>query len=426
MALVDVPAAADARVRAEPRAPVGLYVHVPFCVSLCPYCDFVVYSGADARGPRNRLGGFLVALHAELALRADGLDARFGGPGSPDRPPLDSVYIGGGTPSLLAARELGALLELVDRRFAVAAGAEVTLEANPGPDERGDAARIRGAGVTRMSIGAQSLDPGELRRLGRRHAPSDVEGAVRLARSAGIESISVDLLYDIPGQTVATWQRTLGGVTALGVDHVSAYALTLDDPDAEGITGESDDHLPVRPGARAWRVRARTAQDPDRAAELYAIADDALAAAGLPWYEVSNWARPGQESRHNQTYWHSGAWEAAGPGAHAYDGGAVRRWTAARLDSYVAALVPPDGTPPRLPPGGSETVTAATGVAERAMLALRTRDGVPPWLAVDPGVAEALAWGRAAGLVQLDRPALTRRGRLVGNELFMRLLPDQA
>ncbi len=140
-------------------APVALYVHIPFCVSICPYCDFVVYAGAEARGPRARIRAFLAALDAELVLRADGLDEAFG----PDRAPLETVYIGGGTPSLLPAEAVARLLERIRARFGLAAGAEVTLEANPGPDERGDAVELRAAGVTRLSIGAQSMSDGELR-----------------------------------------------------------------------------------------------------------------------------------------------------------------------------------------------------------------------------------------------------------------------
>ncbi len=182
----------------RPRPPVALYVHIPFCLSVCPYCDFVVYAGADARGPRARVERFLDAVAAELALRADDLDARFGRPGV-RRPPLRTVYLGGGTPSLLPAPAIARLVEQIRDRFGVADGAEITLEANPGPGERGDARAWAALGVTRLSIGAQSLDAAELRRLGRRHTPGDVAAAMADARSAGIPSVSLDLLYDLPG-----------------------------------------------------------------------------------------------------------------------------------------------------------------------------------------------------------------------------------
>ncbi len=292
--------------------PVALYVHVPFCVSLCPYCDFVVYAGAAARGPRSRVDPFLAALRAEIELRADALDGRF----PAGRPPLESVYLGGGTPTLLPATAVAGLLDRIRARFGIATGAEVTIEANPGRDERGDARALVAAGVTRVSLGAQSFDATELRRLGRRHAASDVATAVADARAAGIGSISLDVLYDVPGQTLDGWSATLDAALALVPDHVSAYALTLDDPDAEGLTGLLGDHLPTRAGVRRWRAQAAREQDDDRAADQYALAVERLGAAGYRGYEISNWARPGHESRHNLAYWQSpgirggGAWGA--------------------------------------------------------------------------------------------------------------------
>jgi putative oxygen-independent coproporphyrinogen III oxidase len=402
---------------------VGLYVHVPFCVSHCPYCDFVVVAGREARGPANRIATFVAALEVELRLRADALDARFGPPGT--RPPLESLYLGGGTPSLLDADALSSIVGLVRERYGLVSGAEVTLEVNPGPDERGDAAAQRAAGVTRLSVGAQSLDAAELRRLGRRHSPADISATVRAGRDAGIDSISLDLLYDVPGQTQSSWRATLDATLALEPDHLSLYALTLDDPDAEGLTGPSGDHLPVRPGARRWRERARADQDDDRAAAMYELADRRLDGAGFAWYEISNWARPGAESRHNLAYWIGRPWEAVGPGAHGFDG-VTRRWNAARLDRYLAALTPIDGEPPRLPPGGHATSpNERDRESEAASLALRTRRGVPAAALDRPTMEPALAWGLAAGLIERtrsERLVLTLPGRLLSNEVFARLV----
>jgi oxygen-independent coproporphyrinogen-3 oxidase len=409
--------------------PVALYVHVPFCVSICPYCDFVVYAGSAARGPTNRIATFLDALGAELELRADALDATFGPPGTPGtpgtpgRPPLASVYLGGGTPSLLPAAAVARLLARIRARFGLAAGAEVTLEANPGPDERGDAAAWRDAGVTRLSFGAQALDVDALRRLGRRHRPDDVADAIEAARAAGVESVSIDLLYDLPDRSPAAWEATLERALDLEPDHLSLYALTLDDPDAEGLTGTLGDHLPVSDGARRWRRRAAAGQDEERAATEYAAAVERLAGAGFRGYEISNWARAGHESRHNLAYWRRQPYEALGPGAHAYDG-LHRRWTGARLDGYVAALRPADGSPPRLPPGGSETLDARTAHVESLVLGLRLDEGIALEDAGGP-FAPAFAWAREAGLVTLapaDRLVLTTRGRLLSNELFARLV----
>jgi oxygen-independent coproporphyrinogen III oxidase len=405
--------------------PVALYIHIPFCVSLCPYCDFVVYPGAAARGPRNRVGAFLRALRAELGLRADTLDERWGPPGTPVRPLLDSVYFGGGTPSLLPAADVAELLAIVRERFGIAGGAEITLEANPGLDERGDPVALAAAGVNRLSFGAQSLDAAELQRLGRRHQPHDVADSVVGAREAGISSVSLDLLYDIPAGSLETWEASLTAALDLEPDHLSLYALTLDDPDGEGLTGLLGDHLPTTRGARRWRTRARQDQDDDRAAAEYELATARLAADGWRGYEISNWARPGHESRHNLVYWQRRSYEAVGPGAHAFDG-VARRWNAARLGGYVAALTPTEGsTEPTLPPGGSETIDAETAAAESVILGLRMDIGVPMSAAAQPPLAAVLDWAMASELLVVTaakRIVLTTRGRLLSNELFARLV----
>jgi putative oxygen-independent coproporphyrinogen III oxidase len=411
----------------EPVAqpPVGLYIHVPFCVSLCPYCDFVVVAGAAARGPANRLAALAAALRTELGLRADALDAAFGAPGSARRPPLATVYLGGGTPTLLPADEVAAILDVVRRRFGIGADAEITIEANPGPDERGDAGALAAAGINRISFGAQSLAGGELRRLGRRHRPADVAGAVEAARAGGIGSINLDLLYDIPDGSVATWAASLDAALALEPDHLSLYALTLDDPDAEGLTGPGGDHLPTTRGARRWRERAIPEQDDDRAAAQYLHAVERLAAAGWRGYEISNWARPGHESRHNLAYWERRSVEAVGPGAHAFDG-ATRRWNAANLGRYLEALGPSAGTTdPALPAGGSDPIDGDGAAAETVILALRTDRGLPGTAADEAPLAAVYPWALEAGLLVLDRSeriVLTTRGRLLSNELFRRLI----
>jgi oxygen-independent coproporphyrinogen-3 oxidase len=378
--------------------PVGLYVHAPFCLSICPYCDFVVYAGRSARGPQSKVDRFVHAVVAEIALRAR--------PG----PGLASVYLGGGTPSLLSAQQVARVLDAAEQAFGFESVAEITLEVNPAAADRGDIRGFRAAGVTRVSIGAQSLNADELRRLGRRHEPQDVVETVREARAARVGSLSFDLLYDVPGQTLERWAATLDGAVALDVDHVSAYALTLD---AEAGTGS--DHLPPSGGAERWRARARHEQDEDRAADMYEMADDVLTRAGLGWYEISNWARPGHESRHNLAYWRGRPWEAVGPGAHRYDR-ATRSWNDARLEGYLEAL-----ESGRLPPGESVRELKAE---EDVILRLRTSEGVALG---DLSMAqdEALEWGRVNGLVEGEdgRRRLTRRGRLLANELFARLTP---
>jgi putative oxygen-independent coproporphyrinogen III oxidase len=395
-------------------AAVAIYVHFPFCLSICPYCDFVVHGGADARGPANRIAATIDALSIEIRLRA------------PERPltPLRSLYLGGGTPSLMSAAQVGRLIDDVEDGFGLTLGAEITLECNPGPSDRGDLAGFRAAGVNRLSIGAQSMVADELRQLGRRHSPHDVASTVGLARDAGFDNISLDVLYDAPGQTLESWQHTLDAALELAPEHLSLYALTLDDPDSEGLTGPTGDHLPLRTGARGWRRRALDAQDEDLAADCYALADEVLGAAGYGWYEISNWSRPGFESRHNLVYWTGDPWEAIGPGAHAFDGVLTRRWNAARLDAYLGAL-----TQGRLPPGASETVDPATAFADAAILRLRTAAGLSATLASDPALRSGIAWGRANGLLESKAEgtvALTLAGRLLANELFVRLVAENS
>jgi oxygen-independent coproporphyrinogen-3 oxidase len=410
--------------RVAPAPPVGLYVHVPFCLSLCPYCDFVVYAGAAARGPRSRINAFIGAVRTEIEFRADGVDRSFGPPGQSRRPKLDTLYLGGGTPSILPPDEVAGLIELVAERFGLASGAEVTIEANPGAAERGDAALLRAAGITRLSIGAQSLDAAELRRLGRRHRPEDVGDAVAAGRAAGIGSIGLDLLYDVPDQSAERWAATLEAALALEPDHLSLYALTLDDPETEGLTGATGDHLPTSSGARRWRFVARARQDDDRAAAQYGHATRRLAAAGFVGYEISNWARPGHESRHNLAYWLRRPYEGVGPGAHAFDR-QTRRWNAARLDGYIAALAPTDGKAARLPPGAAEVIDFGSAAVEEVILGLRTKHGLPIEAAARPPLAGVFGWAIETGLVEMStdrRVALTLRGRLLSNEVFARLL----
>jgi oxygen-independent coproporphyrinogen-3 oxidase len=406
------------------RPPVALYVHIPFCVSICPYCDFVVVAGSATRGPTSRVGAFLAALLVELELRADAADRVFGPPGAEGRPPLETVYIGGGTPSLLTPEPLQAILELVRRRFGVAADAEITIEANPGRDERGDPRTFVAAGITRISYGVQSLDAHELRRLGRRHRPGDVADAVDGARAAAVGSINLDLLYDVPGGQLATWIDTLDTALALEPDHLSLYALTLDDPDAEGLTGPGGDHLPTTRGARRWREGAVPEQDEDRAAAMYHHAATRLAGDGWRGYEISNWARPGHESRHNLAYWQRRPYEAVGPGAHAFDG-VRRRWNAAHLGRYIAALTPAAGVAAGLPPGGEEAIDGATAAAEATILGLRLDTGLPRSAGLEPPLSDVFGWALAAELLTIDeadRIVLTTRGRLLSNELFARLV----
>jgi oxygen-independent coproporphyrinogen III oxidase len=284
---------------------------------------------------------------------------------------------------------------------------------------------LRAAGVTRLSIGAQSLHDAELRRLGRRHRAADVRATIEAGRAAGFSSVSMDLLYDVPDSAVEDFAASLEAALALEPDHLSLYALTLDDPVAEGLTEPIGDHLPMTSGARRWRERARAVQDEERAAAMYELATERLGAAGFRGYEISNWARPGHESRHNLAYWRREPHEAVGPGAHAFDGW-ERRWNAARLGPYLEALAPLDGAPTHLPPGGAETIDVAAAAAEAAILSLRLDTGVAATEITAGRFSPQLRWALANGLVEgtkaTNRIALTTRGRLLSNELFARLV----
>ena len=301
--------------------PVALYVHIPFCVSICPYCDFVVYAGPGARGPRNRIASLLAAIEAEIGLRADEPTVA-SGRRTPQRQPLASLYFGGGTPSLVPADAIARLVDLVRRRFGLAAGAEVTLEANPGPDERGDPAACDAAGVNRISFGAQSLDADRAQAAGpasparRRRRCGDA----RRARP-GSRSINLDLLYDVPGGRWRSWMTTLEDALTLGPDHLSLYALTLDDPDAEGLTGPewrppADD---VRRPALARTARAGPGRGscdrsvpprrpPPRRRRLARLRD------------LATGRGPATRAATTSAYWQRRPYEAVGPGAHAFDG----------------------------------------------------------------------------------------------------------
>jgi oxygen-independent coproporphyrinogen-3 oxidase len=305
------------------------------------------------------------------------------------------VFFGGGTPSLLAPEQLGAIL----CEIPLAPDAEVTVECNP--DSVGDAklAGYRGRGVDRLSFGVQSMRPHVLRELGRTHDPDSVAAAVRAARGAGFERVNLDVIYGTPGESLDDWRATLTGVLALEPDHVSAYALTVE---------------PGTPLARSIAAGTRAAPDDDDQADKYVVADELLTGAGFDWYEISNWARPGQECRHNELYWHGGDYVGIGCAAHGYTGG--RRWWNVRTpERYVEGIERATGTE-----AASERLDDAQRSDERVALELRTRRGVLLDRA-RTAVAQELA---GLGLLEADGPrwSLTTRGRLLASEVTVRLL----
>lgn len=314
----------------------AVYVHLPFCPYICPYCDFAKWPYRKSAADR-----YISALESELVVAPE-----IGG---------TTLYVGGGTPNTIEPARLLALVERLQEKFQFAFGAEVTLEANPDPELCGALEEYRKTGITRLSLGVQSFVESELRTLGRRHTARDVATVVRRARDAGFEDISLDLMFAVPGQSLASWKQSLDAAIALLPDHVSTYGLTI-----ERETPYAD-----------WREREPGAfASEDVEAEQYAIAIERLREAGFEHYEVSNFARPGHRCRHNQNYWRNGEYLGLGVGAASYVDG-TRSVHTRDLDEYVRAALAGEPIP-----GTSESLRGPARVGEAAMLALRTDEGV--------------------------------------------------
>ena len=368
---------------------IGLYLHIPFCVSKCPYCDFYSYPCPDEETLERYTDGLCAAMD-RWAERLGAVTA-------------DTVYFGGGTPSLLGGERIARLLEHADRRFSLTADAEITLEANPADDLYPVLRSFAAAGGNRLSMGMQSAVPEELRRLGRRHTPADAERAVRDARRAGIENISLDLMLGISGQTVSSVQTSVGCLAALGATHASAYLLKLEPGTPYGACP------PPLP-------------DDDTAAQFYEVAADALESHGYRQYEISNFAVPGRESRHNLKYWDSRPYLGLGPAASSCLDG--RRFTYPRDTAAFLTGVEPLTEPDEQIPTGSP--------AEYALLRLRLTDGLTA-----AGFRERFsapipaAWIRRAGqlpstlvIANDGGIRLTRAGFLLSNSLIGHILEE--
>jgi oxygen-independent coproporphyrinogen III oxidase len=377
-----------------------LYLHVPFCRLVCAYCDFVTVGGRA-----DQISRYVNALLAEMAIR-------------PSRGELTTIYFGGGTPSLLKPDAVARLVEAARARWP-GRPAEITLEANPGAREAPDWAGLRDAGVTRISLGLQSLRDAELRALARGHSAAEGRAAFGAARAAGFDNVSVDLIYGIPGQSLAGWRAGLRTAIALGPDHLSLYALQL-------ALAPDEWAAPPRPGALRWRRRMVERQDDGLAAAQYQEAEDLLDVAGYHHYELSSWARPRFESHHNSAYWERRAYTGIGAGAHSYDG-AMRSWNTRDLDSYLDTVEAGER-----PIAGSEVLSEPTRAFEAVALGMRRVDGfsraafadefgIDPWERYPAAVGETVA----AGLVEVvsDAIRLTARGRLLANEALVAFAP---
>ena len=363
--------------------PAGIYLHIPFCLTRCGYCDFNAYAGLDELKPR-----YLQALFAEAELTAPGWEGT----------PFVSVFLGGGTPTTVAAADLRALLVHLRDRFALADDAEVTIEANPDTVDASSLAALRDAGYNRLSMGAQSFDVAVLASLERIHQPTAVRAAMAAARRAGYDNVSLDLIYGTEGEVIDSWERTLREAIALTPEHISAYALTIE---------------PATSLGRQVASGERPAPDPDVQADMFVTACELLRDAGYRHYEISNWAKPGFECRHNLGYWERRPYVGLGAGAHAYRDD-VRWWNVRPPETYMEKVEASE-----LPIGGSESLDASDAYLEEVFLKLRILEGVPAsWFEperYEPFVASGLLEDEFGQLVP------TERGMLLLNELVLGL-----
>ncbi len=382
--------------RVDEATDFGVYLHVPFCRVRCGYCDFNTYTSSELRGARQ--DQYADTLLREIELASAVLE-RAGGNRA-----ASTVFFGGGTPTLLPPGDLGRMLQGVRGAFGIVEGAEVTVEANPDTVTPAVAAELAASGVTRLSIGMQSAVPHVLAALDRTHDPENVRTAVAAAREAGLD-VSVDLIYGAPGESLDDWRASLETAAALEPDHLSAYALIIEDGTKL---------------ARQIRRGEVPAPDDDLQADMYELADDLLAGAGYDWYEVSNWARgDAHRSRHNLAYWTGSDWWGFGPGAHSHIAG-VRFWNVKHPAAYAQRLASGES-----PAAGREIPDAEARALESVLLRTRIREGLP--------VAELLGEGRhaVAALIAdglIDGPAavhgrvvLTRHGRLLADAVVRSL-----
>jgi oxygen-independent coproporphyrinogen-3 oxidase len=384
----------------DTATPFGVYLHIPFCTARCGYCDYNTYTATELRGVTRQ--SFVDDLLGEIAFShrvlVDG--------GHPIRPAA-TVFIGGGTPTLLPTADIARIIDAVQQTFGIVAGAQITIEANPDSVSEAGMRELAAAGVTRVSVGMQSAVTDVLAVLDRTHDPESVVTAVAWAKAAGLRT-SVDLIYGTPGESLANWRESVEAALALDTDHVSAYALIVEDGTALERRIRRGELEPI---------------DDDVHADMYELADDLFTAAGYDWYEVSNWAKdPASRSLHNLSYWKGTDWWGFGPGAHSHLNG-VRWWNVKHPAAYAERIGA--GESPALE---REILDDEQRVYESVLLGVRVRDGI----AIDslgPLGRAAVAGLIADGLVDgaraiAGRVVLTRRGRLLADFVVRTLLED--
>jgi putative oxygen-independent coproporphyrinogen III oxidase len=393
----------DTALQGVGERPFGLYVHVPFCTVRCGYCDFNTYTAEEL----GEAPGASRATYAEAAIAEIRQARRVLGDHDVR---VSTVFLGGGTPTLLKPVDLGAILAAVASEFGFEDGAEVTTESNPDSVAQWDLEELRSIGFNRISFGMQSAVPRVLATLDRSHDPLRVPAVVDWARAAGFEQVSLDLIYGTPGETLADWETSLDAALACAPDHLSAYSLIVEDGTAL---------------ARRIRNGELAMTDDDDLADKYELADERLAAAGLSWYEVSNWARDDADRcRHNLLYWTGGDWWGIGPGAHSHVGG-VRWWNVKHPAAYADRLASGQS-----PAHAREVLEEETRRVERVLLELRLRDGLSCDVLDDVGrkaVPDLVARGLLAPTGVEGEPGrrlvLTRTGRLLADAVLRDLLP---
>jgi oxygen-independent coproporphyrinogen-3 oxidase len=377
----------------------GFYVHVPFCTVRCGYCDFNTYTALElGPAPGASRAGYADAAVAELRLARQVLGAR--------GQPADTIFFGGGTPTLLPPRDLVRIVSAIRTEFGVAPGAEITVESNPDSVTAADLARLREGGINRISFGMQSALPSVLAVLDRTHDPARVPHVIQWARQAGFDQVSVDLIYGTPGESVEQWKCTVEAALALEPDHVSAYALIVEEGTAL---------------ARRIRSGQLTTTDDDDLADKYELVDDALSAAGFEWYEVSNWAAGAEaRCRHNLGYWTGADWWGIGPGAHSHVDG-VRWWNVKHPAAYAQRIAAGQS-----PASARELLDDEARRTERVLLETRLAAGLR-LDALDAAGRSAVPTLLADGLIEecasQQRLVLTLRGRLLADAVVRALLP---
>ena len=379
-------------------APLSLYLHVPFCASRCGYCDFNTYTATELGDGVDR-ASFHEHLSAEITMAARQLAATHR---------VDTVFVGGGTPTLIGADALNHLIAHIRDDFEVAPDVEITTEANPDSVDERMLTELKAGGFTRISFGLQSSAPHVLQVLERTHTPGAGGRAAQLARSTGFEHVNLDVIYATPGESDEDLHRTLDEVLESGVDHVSAYSLIVEQGTAL---------------ARRVDRGEIPAPDDDVAADRYELIDDRLRAAGLEWYEVSNWSKPGGECRHNLAYWRNRDWWGIGPGAHSHLYG-TRWWNVKHPRTYANRI-----TADLSPMEEQEVTTAEQQRLERIMMGLRLAEGLPVVdLEMNDDDVAVVSEGLInegliePGALEAGRLALTRRGRLLADAVVRRLV----